>query len=68
MSREEVKTAITELLDNSPEQALEEVYKYLKAVQESPSKSVALSQNLRKILSEDRELLKRLSFTNSKVI
>lgn len=61
MSREEVKTAITELLENSPEQALQEVYVYLKSIQGMPDKSVALSQNLRTILTEDKELLKRLA-------
>jgi len=61
MSREEVKTAINELLDNTPEQVLQEVFDYLKSVQGKSSESVSLSQNLRTILTEDKELLERLA-------
>jgi hypothetical protein len=60
MSREEVKTAINELLDNTPEQVLQEVFDYLKSVQGKTNESVSLSQNLRTILTEDKELLERL--------
>jgi hypothetical protein len=61
MSREEVKTAISELLDNTPEQVLQEVFDYLKSVQGKTNESVSLSQNLRTILTEDKELLERLA-------
>ncbi|MEQ9229562.1 MAG: hypothetical protein JXQ96_21760 [Cyclobacteriaceae bacterium] len=61
MSREEVKTAISELLDNTPEQVLQEVFDYLKSVQGKSNESVSLSQNLRTILTEDKELLERLA-------
>lgn len=61
MSREEVKSAITELLENSPEQALQEVLIYLKSIQGNSDKSVTLAKNLRTILTEDKELLKRLA-------
>lgn len=61
MSREEVKTAISELLDNTPEQVLQDVFDYLKSVQGKTKESVSLSQNLRTILSEDKELLERLA-------
>ncbi|MFY0605873.1 MAG: hypothetical protein JXR10_04105 [Cyclobacteriaceae bacterium] len=61
MSREEVKTAISELLDNTSEQVLQEVYDYLKSVQGKTNETVSLSQNLRTILTEDKELLERLA-------
>ncbi|WP_436515421.1 hypothetical protein [Ekhidna sp. To15] len=61
MSREEVKTAINELLENTPEQVLQEVFDYLKSVQGKSTKSVSLTQNLRTILTEDKELLERLA-------
>ena len=61
MSREEVKTAINELLDNTPEQVLQEVFDYLKSVQGKSKNSISLSQNLRTILTEDKELLERLA-------
>lgn len=61
MSREEVKTAINQLLDNTSEEVLNEVFDYLKAVNQESKQSVSLSQNLRTILSEDKELLERLA-------
>jgi hypothetical protein len=61
MSREEVKTAIQEILDNSSEEVLKEVFEYLKTTEGKPNESVVLSQNLRRILSEDKELLEKLA-------
>lgn len=61
MSREEVKTAISELLDQAPEPALQEIFDYLVSVLGKPDSSVKLSQNLRTILTEDKELLSRLA-------
>lgn len=61
MSREEVKIAINEMLENTPEPVLNEVFAYLKSVEGKSSKSVSLSQNLRTILAEDSELLTRLA-------
>ncbi len=61
MSREQVKTAISELLDNTSEQVLQEVYDYLKSVQGKSTESISLSHNLRTILNEDKELLERLA-------
>ena len=61
MSREQVKTAISELLENTSEEVLHEVYDYLKSVQSKSTKSISLSQNLRTILTEDKELLERLA-------
>ncbi|WP_086543195.1 hypothetical protein [Algoriphagus antarcticus] len=61
MTRKEVKTAINALLDNTPEQVLQEVYDSLKSVQGKSDRSLALSQNFKTILAEDKELLKRLA-------
>lgn len=61
MSREEVKTAINQLLEDTPAEALQEVLDYLKSVQGKPAQSLSLSHNLRTILSEDKELLERLA-------
>lgn len=61
MSREEVKTAINEILENIPEEALQGVFDYLKSVQDKSSASITLSKNLRTILKEDKELLERLA-------
>ena len=61
MSREEVKTAIQELLDNSSEQVLNEVFEYLKSTKGKSPEAVSLSSHLRTILTEDKELLERLA-------
>ena len=61
MSREEVKTAINELLEHSSEQVLQEVFEYLKSIDSESEHSVTLSHNLRTILTEDKELLERLA-------
>jgi hypothetical protein len=61
MSREEVKSAIHQLLENTSEEVLVEVLDYLKSAEDKSEKSIALSQNLRKILREDKKLLERLA-------
>ena len=61
MSREDVKSAINELLENTSEEVLNEVFEYLKTVKSKSDKSVSLSQNFRKILIEDKALLQRLA-------
>ncbi len=61
MNREEVKTAINELLDNTPENVMEEVLEYLKSFEGKSSNAISLSKNLKTILSEDKELLERLA-------
>ena len=61
MSREEVKTAINEILEKIPEEALQEVFDYLKSVQDKSTGSITLSKNLRTILNEDKDLLDRLA-------
>lgn len=61
MGKEEIKIAISEMLENTSEPVLNEVFDYLKAAEGKSSESVALSRNLRTILTEDRELLARLA-------
>lgn len=61
MTAKQIKTEIQKLLDSIPEVALEDLLKYLKSIQGKSTDSISLSQNIRKILSEDRELLERLA-------
>ena len=56
-----MKSAINELLENTSEEVLNEVFEYLKTVKSKSDKSVSLSQNFRKILIEDKALLQRLA-------
>lgn len=61
MEREEVKTAIYQLLDSTSEEVLQEVYDYLKTIQERPDRMLKLSRNMNTILAEDKSLLERLA-------
>lgn len=61
MSREEVKTAINELLESTSDQALNEVLEFLKSVEDKSAQTISLANNLRTILNEDKELLERLA-------
>ena len=61
MSRQELKTAINEILENTPDSVLNEVLDYLNSVKNKPEQTVTMSHNLRTILTEDKELLERLA-------
>ena len=61
MSRQELKTAINEILENTPDSVLNEVLDYLNSVKNKPEQTVTISHNLRTILTEDKELLERLA-------
>lgn len=61
MSREEIKTAINDLLDKTSDNVLSEVRDYLKLVKDKSAQTVILSQNLQTILTENKELLERLA-------
>ena len=61
MRRENIKTEIYKILDNVPDDMLEQVYDLLKQFAgENPDK-IKLSHNLNKILTEDKNLLDRLA-------
>lgn len=61
MSKEEVKTAISALLDDAPQKALEQVLEYLQSVKGQSEKSIKRAENLRRILEEDKGLLSKLA-------
>jgi hypothetical protein len=61
MTSNQIKTEIQKVLDTIPDVVLEDILKYLKSIQSKSSDTISLTQNLRKILNEDRELLERLA-------
>lgn len=61
MSNKNVKAEISRLIDEIPEESLGEVLAYLKEVKKLNLKDLRTSNNLNKILKEDRNLLKRLA-------
>jgi len=61
MSRQEIKSAINQILEKTPDSVLNEVLDYLNSVKNQSEQTVVMSQNLRTILAEDKELLGRLA-------
>jgi hypothetical protein len=61
MEREEIRLEIQKLIDQVPDDTLQEIYETLKEVVDKSADVVKLSHNLNKILSEDRALLRRLA-------
>lgn len=61
MTKAQIQTEIQKVLNNVPETVLQDVLDFLKELQDQPIDKVKLTNNLRQILSEDRELLERLA-------
>jgi hypothetical protein len=61
MTTTQIKTEIEKVLDSVPETILQDVLDFLKELQDQPTDKVKLSNNLRQILTEDKELLGRLA-------
>ncbi|MCU0433619.1 MAG: hypothetical protein MUC87_09225 [Bacteroidia bacterium] len=61
MTKTQLFSEIQKVLDNVPETILQDVLDFLKALQDQPADKVKLANNLRQILSEDRELLEKLA-------
>ncbi|AXI99826.1 hypothetical protein CYPRO_0542 [Cyclonatronum proteinivorum] len=57
----ELKAEITEIVNNLPDEALEELLAYLKQVEKRTAEKSRRAADLKKILAEDRELLDKLS-------
>ncbi len=61
MTTIQLKTEIQKILDQVPENVLPEILIYLKEIQHQSPNRVKLSNNLKKILSEDKELFEKLA-------
>jgi hypothetical protein len=61
MSKNEVKDQINKVLENVSDEALESILNYLKELISKSETDLILSNNLNKILSEDKEVLERLA-------
>lgn len=61
MTKTQIQSEIQKVLDSVPENVLQDVLDFLKELQDQPEEKVRLTNNLRKILSEDKELLERLA-------
>lgn len=61
MTAIQIKTEIQKVLDEVPENVLLDILNYLKQVQDQSHDQIVLGNNLKKILTEDRELLEKLA-------
>jgi mRNA-degrading endonuclease RelE of RelBE toxin-antitoxin system len=61
MTSIEIKTEIQKVLDQVPENVLYDILDFLKELQDKSADQIKLANNLRKILSEDKELLDKLA-------
>jgi len=61
MSNDELRSEINKVLDKFSDKALEELYSYLKKLQNSNSSLLSNPKDLHKILSEDKQLLQKLA-------
>ena len=61
MTTGQIKSKIKKAIDNMPDNALEGILDYLEEIQGKTADDIQMSQQLRKILSEDKELLEKLA-------
>ncbi len=61
MTTKQIKTEIQQVLNDVPESILEEVLNYLKSLKGKSMESVSKSKNVKRILKEDSELLRKLA-------
>ena len=61
MTKTQIKSEIQKVLDGVPENVLKDVLDFLKELQNQPADKIKLTNNLRQILSEDKELLEKLA-------
>jgi len=61
MTSVQIKQEIQKVLDQVPETVLQDILDFVKELQIQSPDQIKLTNNLRKILSEDKELLQKLA-------
>ncbi len=61
MTSQQLKSEIQKTLDRIPENVLQDILNYLKLLQHKTSDQLQLSQQMKQILAEDKELLEKLA-------
>lgn len=61
MTVQEIRQEIHKVVDNMPEELLQNVLVYFRELEHSSEDKIKLAQNLKTILSEDKELLPKLA-------
>ncbi len=61
MKTTEIKEEINKIIDKLPDEILGDLLEYLQQVEKNTTGKFPLTKNLRKILTEDKELLEKLA-------
>jgi hypothetical protein len=61
MTVKEVRNKIQDLINDIPEESLEELYAYIQSLKDVPASKIKQTKYLSKIIEEDRQLLKKLA-------
>ena len=61
MASKDIKDRINSVIENIPDEILEDVLEYLKSLTDKSKDKIILSKNLSKIIEEDKNLLERLA-------
>jgi hypothetical protein len=61
MTKTQIQSEIQKALNSLPESVLMDILTFLKELQGQPEEKMRLTSNLRKILSEDKDLLEKLA-------
>ncbi len=61
MTAQQLKSEIQKTLDLLPENALQDILDFLKSLHGKTANQIEMSQHLKKILAEDKELLEKLA-------
>ena len=61
MTKTEIKSEIQIVLDNVPENVLQDILDLLKGLQNQPLDKLEITHSLRQIIAEDKELLEKLA-------
>jgi len=61
MTSAQIKIGINSIIDEIPEEILPDILDFLQQLRQQPNDKIRQSNHLRKILSEDKELFRRLA-------
>jgi hypothetical protein len=61
MTKTEIKIEIQKVLDNVPENVLQDILDLLKGLQNQPLDKLEITHSLLQIIAEDKELLEKLA-------
>lgn len=61
MTKAQIQLEIQKVLESLPESVLQDVLDFLIELQNQPADKIRLANNLRQILSEDKDLLEKLA-------